>query len=57
MALVLVESDSAGFHAQISSQKREAGDTHPLGESWWVLFTLPFNTLIQIIWIKIWLIK
>jgi hypothetical protein len=33
MTLVLVESYSAGFHVQISSQKREVGYSHQLGES------------------------
>ena len=32
MALVLVESDSAGFRVQISSQNREADSAHLLGD-------------------------
>ncbi len=31
MAVVLVESYSAGFHAQIYSQNHEAESIHPLG--------------------------
>ncbi len=31
MALALVESDSAGFRVQISSQNREADAAHPFG--------------------------
>ena len=33
MALVLVESYSAGFRVQIYSQNREADLTHPIGEN------------------------
>ncbi|MFW5443492.1 MAG: hypothetical protein ACKE51_04190, partial [Methylococcaceae bacterium] len=33
MAIVLIESDSAGFSIQISSQNREANTPHPIGES------------------------
>ena len=32
MAIVLVESYSAGFRVQIYSQNREAGLTHHMGE-------------------------
>ena len=41
----LVESYSAGFRVQISSQNREASLSHPMSEKRRLLLTISFNTL------------
>ena len=45
MAIALVESDSAGFRVQISSQSREADAGHPFGYAIKTIIVLSFFML------------
>ena len=47
MALALVESYSAGFRVQISSQNREAVLAHQTGELWKAWMNITFNEILQ----------
>jgi hypothetical protein len=45
MAIALIESYSAGFFTQISSQNREVNNPHPTGENYKTEIHYFFNSL------------